>query len=97
MSQLLEGKCISAMDHSPHTPDLTPGGFWLFLKFKSVLKRKCFLDAGIKLHLKNFFLTNIPEQHFKSCFEQHLKHWKYCKALEGDSRLLISAALKINF
>jgi hypothetical protein len=50
MSQRLEGKGISAMDHSTHSPDLTPGGFWLFPKLKSMIKRKCFLNVGIKSH-----------------------------------------------
>jgi hypothetical protein len=33
------------MDHPPYSPALAPGDFWLFPKFKSVLKEKRFSDV----------------------------------------------------
>jgi hypothetical protein len=82
--QFLAGKGISTMDHLPCFPDSSPADFWLFPKFKSVLKGKCFLDTeDIKTSEKKI-LTDIPVQDFKICFEQWLKHWEHYKELEGD-------------
>jgi hypothetical protein len=36
VSQSLARKGISATDHSPHSPDLSPPDFWLFPKLKSM-------------------------------------------------------------
>jgi hypothetical protein len=41
MSQFLVGKGNSALDHLPHSPDLTPASFWLFPKLKGA-ERKYF-------------------------------------------------------
>jgi hypothetical protein len=43
--QFLAEKGISAIDHPPYSPDLSPADFLLFLKLKCVLKGKHFLDA----------------------------------------------------
>jgi hypothetical protein len=96
MLQFLAGKGISAMDHPPYSPDLAPADFWLFPKLKSVLKGKRFLDVDIKSPVEKI-LTVIPVQDFRNCSEQRPKFWEHCKELEGDYRLLISAALKIYF
>jgi hypothetical protein len=53
--QFLEQKCISAMDHSPYSPDLAPADFCLFPKLKCVLKGKRVLDIeDIKPSVKKF-------------------------------------------
>jgi transposase len=44
VTQILAGKGISAMDHSPYSPDLAPAHFWLFPKLKSMLKGNRFSD-----------------------------------------------------
>jgi hypothetical protein len=63
---------------------LAPADFWLFPNLKSVLKIKSFLDVeDIKSSVKKF-LTDIPVQDFKNCFEQWLKRWEHCTELEGD-------------
>jgi histone-lysine N-methyltransferase SETMAR len=84
VSQFLAGKRISAMDHPPYSPDLTPAVLWLFPKLKSVLNGKCFSDVeNIKSSVKKI-LTDTPVQDFKNCFEQWSKRWEHCKDLEGD-------------
>jgi hypothetical protein len=53
VSQFLAGEAISIMDHP--SLDLAPSDFWLFPKFKSVLKGKRFLDIeDIKSSVKKF-------------------------------------------
>jgi hypothetical protein len=42
--QVSAGKCISAMDHPPYSPDLVPAGFRLFPELTSVPKGKRFSD-----------------------------------------------------
>jgi hypothetical protein len=84
VSQFLEGKGIYAVDHLLYSPDLAPADFWLFPKLKSVLKGKRFLDVeDIKSSVKKF-LTDIPVQDSKNCFEQWPKHWEHRKESEGD-------------
>jgi hypothetical protein len=56
VTQILAGKCISAMDHPPYSPDLFPADFWLFPEFKSVLKARRFSDAG---DIKSFVKKKI--------------------------------------
>jgi transposase len=36
------GKCISATDLPPYSPDVAPADLWLFPELKNVLKRKRF-------------------------------------------------------
>jgi hypothetical protein len=53
VSQFLEGKAISAMDHLQYSPELAPANIWLFPELKRALKVKSFLDAeDIKLFAK---------------------------------------------
>jgi hypothetical protein len=40
--QFIAGKGVSTLDHLLYSPDLAIGEFWLFPKFKRVLKRKVF-------------------------------------------------------
>jgi hypothetical protein len=88
VSQFLAGKCISAMDHLPYSPDLAPVDFCLFPKLKSALKSKRFSDfEDIKssvLRGEGGNLTCIPVQDFKKCFEKLPKRREHCKELEGD-------------
>jgi hypothetical protein len=66
----LAGKGTTAMDHTLYSPGMAPANFWLFLKLKSVLKGKLFLDVeDFKSSLKKI-LADIPVQDFKNCFEQ---------------------------
>jgi hypothetical protein len=88
------------MDHPAYSPDLAPADFSLFLKLKSVLRGKRFSDVSDIKSSAQEVLTDIPVQEFKNCFQQWPKHWEHCTELWGyyseNSRLLISAALKIN-
>jgi hypothetical protein len=68
VSQFLAGKCISAMEHSPYTPDLVPADFWLFPEFKSVLKGKRSSDVEVIKSSVKQILTDIPAQEFKNRF-----------------------------
>jgi histone-lysine N-methyltransferase SETMAR len=81
--QFLVGRAISAMDHPPYSPDLTPADFGCLQNSKSVLKEKRFTATDIKSSVKKM-LTDIPVQNFKNYFEQWPTHWQHCKELEGD-------------
>jgi histone-lysine N-methyltransferase SETMAR len=101
VSQFLAGKGISAMDHPPYSPDLALADFWLLPKLKSVLKGKRFSDVeDIKSSVKKI-LTDIPVQDFKILLNNGrsagniVKNWS--EITLKNSRLLISAALKIYF
>jgi histone-lysine N-methyltransferase SETMAR len=72
------------MDHPPYSPDLAPTVFWMFPRFKSVLKGKHFsVVEDITSSMKEI-LTDILVQDFKNYFEQWVKRWEHCKVLEGD-------------
>jgi hypothetical protein len=45
VSQFLARNGISAVDHTPYSPDLAPADLRLFLKLKDVLKEKRFSDV----------------------------------------------------
>jgi hypothetical protein len=81
VSQFLAREGISAMDHP--SLDLAPADFWMFPKFKSVLKGSIVWTLRTLNHLwKKFW--DIPVQDFITCFEQWLRHWEHSKELEGD-------------
>jgi hypothetical protein len=98
VSQFLAGKGISATVHPPYS--LTaPADFWLFPKFKSMLKGERFSEAeAIKSMCENFltFFFRI----FKTVLNSGrsagniLKNWR--EITLKNSMLLISAALKIH-
>jgi histone-lysine N-methyltransferase SETMAR len=51
---------ITKMDHPPYSPDLAPGGLWLFPKFKNALKGQRFADlSDIQCNVK-MLLRGIP-------------------------------------
>jgi transposase len=100
MSQLLAEKGISAVNHPPYSPDLAPDDFWLFPKLKSFLKGKRFSDIeDIKSSAKNF-LPTLLFRNLKTALDNCripgniVKNWREIPL--KNSRLLISAVLKIN-
>jgi transposase len=36
---------VTTLEHPPHSPDLVPAGFYLFLRLKPSLKGQCFCEA----------------------------------------------------
>jgi hypothetical protein len=76
VSQFSPGKGISAIDHTPDSPDLAPADFWL-----SPGNR--FSDMRTLYHLLKK-LTDIPVQDFKTRSEQWPKSWEHRKEVEGD-------------
>jgi hypothetical protein len=80
---------------------LAPADFWLFPELKSVLKGKRFLEVkDIKSSVKiccQAFLFRILRTVLNNgqCAENTVKNWR--EIILKNSRLLISAALKIHF
>jgi hypothetical protein len=69
--------------HSPYSPDLAPYDFFLFLRMKSKLKRRCFQDATGIQEQSLTVLHVIP----KSQFQQRKKRWTRCINSGGDTLL----------
>jgi hypothetical protein len=100
VSQFLAEKDISTMDHLPYSPDLAPDDFWLFSELKSVLRGKRFFEVeDIKSSMKKFLQTFLFRI-LKSVLNNErsngntVKNWRQITL--KNSRLLISAVLKIN-
>jgi hypothetical protein len=70
VKQFLDQKFITEMEHPPHSPDLDPYNFWLFLKIKSALKGRRFQDTEDILKNMTIALKAIPQQEFQNCFQQ---------------------------
>jgi hypothetical protein len=58
----------------PHSPDLVPGEFFLFLKLKTTLKGCCFQTIEETQENSITELRTITESVFQEAFQQWKKH-----------------------
>jgi len=76
--QFLSNKNIMVCPHPPHSPDLAPCNFWLFLKVKMTMKGKRFeslqdIEADTTAQLKT-----LTKGGFQNCFRKWQELWDKC-------------------
>jgi hypothetical protein len=76
----------NVLPQPPYSPDPTPADFFLFPKFKSTLKGRCFESTeAIKTNLLTnslAHLCSIPKTAFQECFRTLKKRWQWCIQVE---------------
>ena len=82
--QFLAKKNVTVLDHPPYSPDLAPCDFFLFPKFKEVIKGVCFLDMEATKKTVTMELKRILEESFQECMEAWQNRMRKCVRLEGD-------------
>jgi hypothetical protein len=81
VKQLLANK-KTVLEHPPYSSDLAPCDFYLFPKFKSVLKGTHFLSVENVKAKTAEILNSLTEHDLRNCFER----WQHRMQLyfEGD-------------
>lgn len=93
MREFLTKNEMTAVPHSPYSPDLAPCDFWMFPKLKSVLKGERFQSVEEIQRNTVQRIRSIPKAEFKTCFEKLTNRWRKCidnngKYFEGDVKLV---------
>jgi len=73
VKQFLANKNITALEHPPYSPDLTPCDFCLFPNIKSVLKGTHFVSVENVKTKTAEILNSLTEHDLRNCFE----HWQH--------------------
>jgi hypothetical protein len=76
---------IVVIPNPPYSPDLAPGDFALFPKFKIKLKGWCFETMSDIQRELQAILNSITENDFHSAFEVWKKWWNCCIHSKGNS------------
>jgi hypothetical protein len=61
-----------------HTPDLATADFYLFPRYKSALKGRCFCDATHIIKNAKDELKRLSQCGFQQCFQQFYRRWWMC-------------------
>jgi hypothetical protein len=72
------------LQQPPYSPDLAPCDFFLFLRFKKVLKGQLFEATEDIKRNSTKTLLDIPIEEFVKCFQQWQKRWAKCVAAEAN-------------
>ncbi|UYV82507.1 hypothetical protein LAZ67_21002605 [Cordylochernes scorpioides] len=68
----------------PYSPDIAPNDFFLFPKFKAVLKGRHFDTRDDIIEKSLLALKIIPKELYKNCFDNLGKRWRWCVEARGD-------------
>jgi len=71
---------MTAIPHSPHSPDLAPCDFFLFPK----LKGQRFDTTEEIQEESQWVLDTIPKRDFQGCFQAWQKRWDRCIRAKGE-------------
>jgi len=75
---------FTVVPHPPYSPDLAPSDFWLFPKWKEMLKCQHFsLDAKVEAAVCKW-ISNQPESFFMDRMNKWIERLKKCVAINGD-------------
>jgi len=76
---------VTTLQHPPHSPDLAPPDFYLFLRLKSALKGGCFCDATDMMQNVTQGLKRLLQNGFQECSQHLTSGWqKRTVAQEGN-------------
>ncbi|KAJ4426782.1 hypothetical protein ANN_26581 [Periplaneta americana] len=68
---------ITALDHPPYSPDLSPPDYFLFPRLKSHLKGRRF-NAEEVIANSTRALRRVSQNGFQACFQELYTHWQKC-------------------
>ncbi|KAJ4436239.1 hypothetical protein ANN_18869 [Periplaneta americana] len=74
---------ITALDHSPYSPDLSPPDYFLFPRLKSHLKGRRF-NAEEVIANATRALRRVSQNGFQACFQELYTRWQKCVVAEGN-------------
>ncbi|KAJ4426469.1 hypothetical protein ANN_27283 [Periplaneta americana] len=74
---------ITALDHPPYSPDLSPPDYFLFLRLKSHLKGRRF-NAEEVIANATRALRRVSQNGSQACFQELYTRWKKCVVAEGN-------------
>jgi hypothetical protein len=84
VKQFLTTQGVPELNYLPYSPDLSPPGFFLFPKIKSMLKERRFEDTeDIERNLTKELLE-LHANEFKKCFQQFYERARKCVTSQGD-------------
>ena len=84
VQKFLTKHLTAQLQQPPYSPDLTPCDFFLFPKFKKVLKGHRFETTEDIKRNSTKTLLDIPKEEFAKRFQQWQKRWAKCVAAEGN-------------
>ncbi|KAJ4440720.1 hypothetical protein ANN_08868 [Periplaneta americana] len=74
---------ITALDHPPYSPDLSPPDYFLFPRLKSHLKGRRF-NAEEVIANATRALRRVSQNGFQACFQELYTRWQKCVVAEGN-------------
>ncbi|KAJ4443386.1 hypothetical protein ANN_05054 [Periplaneta americana] len=74
---------ITALDHPPYSPDLSPPDYFLFPRLKSHLKGRRFNAEEVIANAMRA-LKWVSQNGFQACFQELYTRWQKCVVAEGN-------------
>ncbi len=75
---------VQILSHPPHSPDLTPCDFALFLKLKECLRGIKFDSVQELQNRARLELSRMPQEIFAQAISDMTIHWQKCLTVHGD-------------
>lgn len=80
----LTKNATNTIQQPPNSPDLAPCDFFLFNRVKKPLRGTRFSSREEVMEKSQEALMDIPKTKYKKCFEDWIKRWHKCVAVDGD-------------
>lgn len=80
----LTKNATNTIQQPPNSPDLAPCDFFLFNRVKKPLRGTRFSSREEVMEKSQEALMDIPKTEYKKCFEDWIKRWHKCVAVDGD-------------
>lgn len=80
----LTKNATNTIQQPPNSPDLAPCDFFLFNRVKKPLRGTRFSSREEVMEKSQEALMGIPKTEYKKCFEDWIKRWHKCVAVDGD-------------
>jgi hypothetical protein len=91
---------VTAVEHPPYFPDLSPPDVFLFLRPESNLKVQRFATAEEVTAQATRALTEVSKNGFQECFQKLYERWKKCVTPQGnytdENIIIINVRLRIS-
>ena len=75
---------INTIQQPPDSPDLAPCDFFLFGRLKKPLSGTRYSTRDEVMGKSKMALMAIPQTDYKKCFEDWIKRWHMCVAVDGE-------------
>lgn len=75
---------VTALQHPPYSPDLSPPDFFLFPRLKNHLKGRRFANADEVTANATRALRLVSQNGFQECFQSLYTRWQKCVTAEGN-------------